>query len=307
VNIVVLTGGVGGVKLVLGLAHARPHCRLTAIVNTGDDFRHLGLAVSPDIDTLLYALSGQANAEQGWGREGESWSFMAALRRLGGPDWFQLGDGDLAVHVMRSARLAAGETLSAITADMASRWGIAAEVLPMSDDRVATMVQTDDGLLGFQDYFVARRCVPVVRAIAFEGAREARPAPGVEHAIATADMILVAPSNPYLSVDPILAVPGIRAALACCAAPLVAVSPLVGGTAVKGPTAKLMDELGIAVTARSVARHYAPLLDAMLVDERDPVEDIGVREHRTNTLMHGLDDRIRVAEAVLALGEACLA
>lgn len=299
-RVTVLTGGVGGAKLVLGLTAALPTGEITAVVNTGDDFRHLGLHVSPDIDTLLYTLSGKANAAQGWGREGESWSFMAALRELGGEDWFLLGDGDLALHVLRSHGLAAGETLSRITDRFARQWGIAARVLPMSDEPVATMLTTDVGLLEFQRYFVEHRCAPVVRGIAFAGADQARPAPGVEAAILDADAVLVAPSNPFLSVDPLLAIPGIRAALVRTSAPVVAVSPLVGGKAVKGPTAKLMAELGLAVDNDGIARHYAGIIDGLLIDEGDDcTADIAIG--RSATLMHGLEDKIRVARAALAL------
>jgi len=304
-RIVVLTGGVGGAKLVLGLAQIVPPGRITAIVNTGDDFRHLGLAISPDIDTLLYTLSGKANAAQGWGREGETWSFMAALRSLEGADWFQLGDGDLALHVLRTAALAAGQPLSAITAGFAQGWKIGVQVLPMTDQPVATYVATDAGELAFQDYFVARRCAPVVSSIRFEGAVQARPAPGVLEAILDPETaaILIAPSNPYLSVDPILAVPGIAAALASATAPVIAVSPIVGGDSVKGPTAKLMRELNIAITPRSIATHYANILDGLVVDGRDPPGALGIAFATADTLMHSLKDRVRVARAALDLAQ----
>jgi LPPG:FO 2-phospho-L-lactate transferase len=279
--------------------------RITAIVNTGDDFQHLGLHISPDIDTLLYTLAGKANAVQGWGREGESWSFMAALRSLGGEDWFQLGDGDLALHVLRTMRLHAGETLGRISGDFARAWGIGASILPMSDDLVSTVVATDEGDLSFQGYFVERRCIPVVSAIRFEGATAADAAPGVAEAIIdpATDAILIAPSNPYLSIDPILALPGIRSALERRRAPVVAVSPIVGGKAVKGPTAKLMAELGVPVSPAAIASHYGGLIDGMLVDERDEGGDIGVETSSADTLMITLADRIRVAEAVLALAD----
>lgn len=304
-DVVVLTGGVGGAKLVLGLMQVIAPERITAIVNTGDDFRHLGLWVSPDIDTLLYTLSGKANAAQGWGREGESWSFMEALRSLGGEDWFLLGDGDLALHVLRTQRLAAGASLSQVTADFARAWGIGARILPMSDDPVATFLDTDAGILPFQRYFVERRCAPAVRTIRFEGASKAHAAPGVVEAITSRDTraILIAPSNPYLSVDPILAVPAIRAALQLASAPVVAVSPIVGGQAVKGPTAKLMGELGVAITPRAVADHYAGVIDAMLVDTRDGASDPGVPHATADTLMNTLEDRARVARAALALAD----
>ena len=256
-RLTVLTGGVGGAKLVLGLMGSARVSHLTAVVNTGDDFHHLGLAVSPDIDTLLYTLSGKANQAQGWGREGETWSFMAALKSLGGPGWFNLGDGDLGLHVWRTAQLAAGATLSKVTAEAAQSWGIAPTILPMSDDPVATWLDTDLGPLAFQNYFVEHQCRPAARAIRFEGASAARPAPGVVEAILGADAVLVAPSNPWLSVDPLLAVPGIADALHRTDAPVVAVSPLIGGKAVKGPTAKLMAELGLSPDNAAIAVHYA--------------------------------------------------
>jgi LPPG:FO 2-phospho-L-lactate transferase len=304
VTTIVLTGGVGGAKLVLGLMQVTPPEDIVAIVNTGDDFDHLGLRISPDLDTLLYTLAGKANQTLGWGRAGESWAFMDALRSLGGDDWFQLGDGDLALHILRTARLARGDTLSAIMADFARRWGVGITVLPMSDDRVATHLSTDEGELPFQRYFVERRCAPAVSAIRFEGVRDAAPAPGVMEAIRDADAILIAPSNPYLSVDPILVVPGIRAALVGARAPVVAVSPIVGGAAVKGPTAKLMGELGVAVTNAAIADHYAGVIDALLIDTRDAADAPAIRHARTNTLMLTLDDRARVARAALNLSKA---
>jgi len=302
-NIVALTGGVGGAKLVLGLTQIVPADKLTAIVNTGDDFRHLGLYVSPDIDTLLYTLSGKANNAQGWGREGESWSFMAALKELGGEDWFLLGDGDLALHVLRSARLAKGETLSSIVADFARSWRIDAHILPMSDDPVATWLDTDEGPLEFQRYFVERRCAPKVSRITFRRAETARAAPSVLEAIAGADVILIAPSNPYLSVDPILAVGDIREALSATKAPVVAVSPLVGGKAVKGPTAKLMDELRVPTTNAAIAAHYGDLIDGLLTHHGDDAP-AGIASAQTDTLMTTLEDRVRVARAALDLAQS---
>ncbi len=304
--VVVLTGGVGGAKLVLGLCHAVPPDSITAIVNTGDDFTHAGLRISPDIDTLLYTLAGKANVAQGWGREGESWNFMAALRSLGGDDWFALGDGDLALHVLRTSALARGDRLSAIVAGFARHWGIAATVLPMSDDTVETFLETNEGVLPFQRYFVARRCEPTVAAIRFSGAAESHPAPGVIEAIRRREnrAIIIAPSNPFLSIDPILAVPGIRAALSETSAPVIAISPLVGGKAVKGPTSKLLHELGIDASAQAIARHYEGLIDGMLIDERDPPGDVGVASRRVDTLMLTLADRVRVALAALDMADS---
>ncbi|AIT81478.1 2-phospho-L-lactate transferase [Novosphingobium pentaromativorans] len=299
-KVVALTGGVGGAKLVLGLQQILPAPDLTAIVNTADDFRHLGLHVSPDIDTLLYTLSGKANREQGWGREGESWAFMEALRELGGEDWFQMGDMDLALHVLRTMRLAQGDTLSAITAEFARRWGVDVALLPMSDDPVATWLHTEEGKLEFQRYFVERRCEPDVSRIEFQGAARALPGPGVIEAIGRADVILIAPSNPYLSIDPILAVPGIRQALIDGTGPVVSVSPIIGGQAVKGPTSKLMAGLGVPVNNESIAAHYAGLIDALLVDSGDDLL-ASLPSMRTPTLMRTTEDRARVAEAALTL------
>lgn len=296
----VLTGGVGGAKLVDGLYRILPPHSLTAIVNTGDDFRHFGLAVSPDIDTLLYTLSDKSNQTLGWGREGETWNFMAALRSLGGEDWFNLGDGDLALHVLRGAALAAGEPLSVIIARFAQAWGLNLFILPMSDDPVATWVESDEGLLPFQRYFVERQCAPKVKAVRFEGATAAQPAPGVIAAIMNCDAVFVAPSNPWLSVDPLLSLLAIRAALEITSAPVIAVSPLIEGKAVKGPTAKLMGELGLHVTNATIAAHYGGWLDGLIVHREDDAPD-GLAIARTDTLMKSSEDRERVARVALAL------
>jgi LPPG:FO 2-phospho-L-lactate transferase len=298
----VLTGGVGGAKLVDGLYRLLPANSLTAIVNTGDDFRHFGLPVSPDIDTLLYTLSGKSNQTLGWGREGETWSFMVAVRSLGGEGWFNLGDGDLALHILRGAALDAGEALSAVIARFAAAWDLALHIVPMSDDAVATWVQSDEGPLPFQRYFVERQCQPKIMSVRFDGAAAARPAPGVMDAIASADAVFIAPSNPWLSVDPILAVPGIRTALTNCAGPVIAVSPLVDGKAVKGPTAKLMGELGLAISNDNIWGHYADFLDGIMVHNDDATPD-GIAVARTDTMMHTASDRERVARAVLKFAD----
>jgi LPPG:FO 2-phospho-L-lactate transferase len=300
----VLTGGVGGAKLVDGLYHILPPHSLTAIVNTGDDFRHFGLPISPDIDTLLYTLSGKSNLALGWGREGETWNFMAALRSLGGADWFNLGDGDLALHVLRGAALAAGEPLTTIITRFAAAWDLRLSILPMSNDPVATWVETDEGLLPFQSYFVERQCAPRVRAVHFEGAESAFPTPGVIAAIMESDAVFIAPSNPWLSVDPLLALPAIRMALQTTKAPIIAVSPLIKGKAVKGPTAKLMDELGLEVSNASIAAHYGDWIDGMIIHGTDDAPE-GLAIARTDTLMKTLEDRLRVAGTALALAKAC--
>ena len=299
-GVVVLTGGVGGAKLVDGLYRTLPAGTLSAIVNTGDDFVHLGLSVSPDIDSLLYLLSGQANRTLGWGREGESWNFMDALRGLGGPGWFNLGDGDLALHVMRSEALRSGQTLTAITAQFAAAWSLDLAVLPMSDGVVATWLDTDQGALSFQDYFVACQCKPVVHAIRYVGAKLAEPSAEVVDALSEARAIVIAPSNPWLSIDPILAVPAIRQALRDRTVPVIAISPLVQGKAVKGPTAKLMAELGIEATNASIAAHYAGLIDGMVIHDGDDTPT-GPAIAVTDTLMHDEGDRSRVAKAALDL------
>ncbi|MFC4595912.1 2-phospho-L-lactate transferase [Sphingobium tyrosinilyticum] len=302
-RVTVLTGGVGGAKLVLGLLQVCAPKNITAIVNTGDDFQHLGLSISPDIDTLLYTLSGKANKAQGWGREGETWTFMEALKSLAGEDWFLLGDGDMALHVLRPSLRASGQPLSGVTAHFAASWGLGLNMLPMSDDPVATHIMTDQGELRFQRYFVEQRCAPAVRAIRFAGAEAARPAPGVIDAIRDPETrtIVIAPSNPWLSIDPILAVPGIREALAAASAPVIAMSPIVGGQAVKGPTAKLMGELGLAISNEVIANQYAGIVDGLIVDERDGAEGLAIPHAVTDTLMKTLGDRVRVARAALDL------
>ena len=300
----VLTGGVGGAKVVLGLVAVRPRDEVVAVVNTGDDFTHFGLRISPDIDTLLYTLSGQSNETLGWGRRDETWNFMAAAKSLGGEDWFNLGDGDLALHVLRTWRLRRGERLSSITARFARSWGVSARILPMSDDVVRTMLMTDEGEMAFQNYFVEHKCRPKVSSLRFDGAHAADAAPGVVQAIAEADTVIIAPSNPFLSLDPILAVPSIFEALKDTPAPIVAVSPLVGGKAVKGPTSKIMAELGLQPDNTTIAKHYAPLLDGLIIDDRDAPPDTAIPFDSTDTLMKTLEDRKRVARTALTLAQS---
>jgi LPPG:FO 2-phospho-L-lactate transferase len=305
--VVALSGGVGGAKLALGLYRILPPNMLTVVANTGDDFEHLGLSISPDLDTLLYTLSDQANRELGWGRRGETWTFMAALEKLGGESWFRLGDGDLATHVERTRRLAAGESLSAIIDDFRQRFGIAARLLPMSDDRVRTRLDTDQGRLDFQDYFVRLRCEPLVRRLEFTGSENARPNQNFLAALANPELraVVICPSNPFISVDPILAIPGVRQALRDCRAPVIAVSPIIGGKAVKGPTAKMMGELGLPVDAAAVARHYGDFLDIYIADEtdREAVAVLDVPVVLALTLMVTLEDREELARTVLGAAD----
>jgi LPPG:FO 2-phospho-L-lactate transferase len=306
-QVLALCGGIGGAKLALGLYRVLGPS-LTVVVNTGDDFEHLGLAISPDLDTVLYALGGLADPQRGWGRAQETWAFMESLRALGGETWFQLGDRDLALHVQRTGWLRAGKTLSDFAAHAVRRFGISARILPMSDRPVRTIVVTANGELPFQRYFVARRCEPIVRAIRFEGASLALPAPGIVDLLVGNSLraVVICPSNPYLSVDPILAVPGLRQALAAAAAPVVAVSPIIGGKAVKGPTAKIMAELGITVTNDSVAAHYRGLIDGLVIDEADAADRnrIELPVLATRTLMQSVTDRERLAAETLAFAES---
>src|SRR5688572_30189476 len=242
-SILALAGGVGGAKLALGLAGVLPAEALTVLVNTADDFEHLGFSISPDLDTVMYTLAGVANPETGWGRRDESWTVMEALGALGGETWFRLGDKDLATHIERTRRLHAGETLSAVTRDLARRLGVSPALVPMSDDPVRTMVLTDQGELAFQDWFVRLRCGPAVRSVRFAGAETAAPHPVLRQLVGLRGLI-VCPSNPFVSVAPILALPGVRAEIERVAVPRVAVTPIVGGQAIKGPAAKMLAELG---------------------------------------------------------------
>ena len=307
-QILALCGGIGGAKLALGLYRVLEPGQLAVAVNTGDDFEHLGLTISPDLDTVLYTLAGLADPQRGWGRADETWQFMDSLKQFGGEDWFQLGDRDLAMHVERTRWLRAGRCPSSFAAHVARQFSIRAQVLPMSDAPVRTIIETAEGNLPFQRYFVQRRCEPAVRAIRFAGAVEAKPAPGLLDLIASPSLraIVICPSNPYLSIDPILAVSGIAAALGTARAPVVAVSPLIGGQAVKGPTAKIMNELGLTVTNQSIATHYRGLIDALIIDEADAAdrERIDVPVLVKRTMMRDLADRERLAGDVIAFAES---
>ncbi len=305
-RVVAICGGVGGAKLALGL-QAVLGANLTVVVNMADDFEHLGLHVSPDLDTVLYTLGGLNDTERGWGRAGETWNFMEALAQVGGETWFSLGDRDLAVHVERTRWLREGATLTRIAANFAARFGIAARILPVTDDDIRTIVVTPDAELAFQRYFVERRCEPVVRGIRFEGAPAARISLDVAGALKPEGLraVVICPSNPFLSIDPILAVPGLKAAINAAKAPVVAVSPVIGGQAVKGPTRKIMDELGVEATTSSIARHYDDLIDGLVIDTGDAAEAEGldVAAHCAPTLMTDMVSKIRLAEEVLAFGD----
>jgi LPPG:FO 2-phospho-L-lactate transferase len=303
--VVALSGGVGGAKLTLGVSRVLPPQELLIVANTGDDFEHLGLSISPDIDTLSYVLAGLDNPVTGWGRRDETWSFMETIATLGGADWFRLGDRDLALHVERTRRLKAGETLSDVTADLCRRLGVATRVLPMSDDRVRTRVRSDSSWLDFQDYFVRQQCRPVVRELAFDGADKARAQSDIVAALKGGKVraVVICPSNPFISIEPILAVPGMREAIAACGAPVVAVSPIVGGRAVKGPTAKMMQELGLDVSSASVAKRYRDLLTGYIVDQAD-AEGIPGKVHVASTLMTTLAEKESLARTVLTFADS---
>jgi len=306
-KVVALAGGVGGARLADGLRRTLPADDLTLIVNTADDFEHLGLKISPDLDTVTYTLAGLENPETGWGRAEETWAFLDSLARLGGPTWFRLGDRDLAVHILRTSLLASGLALSEVTQRIAASFGIRVAVLPVSDDPLRTIVCSDDGELAFQEYFVARGCRPVVRAFRFDGAEAARPAPGVLEALSRAEAILLAPSNPWVSLDPILAVPGIRELLG--SKPVVGVSPIVGGRALKGPAAKMAAELGLPVSPRTIAAHFRSILAGFVLDAADaeqaePIAGSGLRTLVTNTIMRDGASRAALAAEMLGLARA---
>ena len=307
-HVVALCGGVGGAKLAQGFSMALQPEDLSIIVNTGDDFQHLGLHIAPDLDSVMYALAELSDPVRGWGRRDETWTFMQALKALGGENWFQLGDGDLATHVERSWRLARGATLSEVTAHLCRALGIAPRVLPMSDDAVRTRVRTAEGWLDFQEYFVHQQCRPAVREFVFAGAESARTQPDALAALERRDLraIVICPSNPFVSVEPILAVPGIHAAIRQSDAPVVAVTPIIGGKAIKGPAAKMLAELGLEVSGAAVARRYAGIIDGFVIDQTDPIPEPlpGVTFFSAATLMNSADDRLRLAQAVLQAADA---
>jgi LPPG:FO 2-phospho-L-lactate transferase len=299
-QVIALAGGVGGARLSYGLAQCLPPAELTVVVNTGDDFEHLGLTICPDLDTVMYTLASLNDTHQGWGVRGDTRHLMQALTRLGGEDWFVLGDQDVATHLLRTERLQ-NRSLSQVTAELCQSLGIEVMVVPMSDQPVRTQVHTDQGLLAFQDYFVRRRCAPVVKAVSFDGIERARPSDGFMAALSAPDLtaIVLCPSNPMLSIEPILALPGVRARLRTRSVPVVAVSPFIDGQAVKGPAAKMFAELGLPTTPAGLVDYYQGLLDGIVIDQRDAPPD-GVRVLATDTLMRDSHDQARLAREVLS-------
>lgn len=299
-KIVCLAGGVGGAKLADGLAQILQPQQLTIVVNTGDDFQHFGLTICPDLDTVMYTLAGVANPQTGWGRVGESWITIEEVARLGGPAWFNLGDLDLATHLVRTHMLAAGETLTAVTRYLCNQFGIAIPILPMSNAAAPTIIETDDGSLPFQEWFVKERWQPVARAVSLP--EDARASAQVARALEEADIVLIAPSNPFVSIDPVLNAYPVREMIMDLPRAVVAVSPIVSGQALKGPAAKMMAEMGLPVTAATVAAYYDELIDGFVYDSQDADQGVAMdfATLATDTIMRDKADRKRLAQEVLA-------
>ncbi|MCP4168727.1 MAG: 2-phospho-L-lactate transferase [Chloroflexi bacterium] len=301
-HVIALAGGVGGAKLAHGLAQILQPEQLSIVVNTADDFEHLGLLICPDIDTVLYNLAEVNHLKQGWGREDESFKVLVETKRLGHDAWFRLGDRDIALHLLRRHMLDEGLSLSDITSNLAERLDITHPVVAMSDQAVRTIINTPEGELSFQDYFVHRRCEPIMLGMTLQGLAQARPSAAFSDALVEADLIVFCPSNPYVSIDPILALPGVQKTVA--AKPALAVSPIIGGAALKGPAAKMMAELGVEVSALGVARHYAGVLNGFVIDGQDhdltaAIETLGMHVHTTDTIMQDKAGRVRLAGEVL--------
>ena len=305
-----LSGGIGGAKLALGLEHIFNSPKLMIAGNTGDDFEHFGLNISPDLDTLLYTLSGKSDLERGWGLANETWSFMKAMKEIGGETWFQLGDRDLAIHVERTRRLHEGERLSLITSSFCRKLGVKSQIVPATDDSLKTLVKTPEGILSFQHYFVKDQCRAKIIALQFDGSENAQPCSALEKVLESLLLktVVVCPSNPFLSIDPILAILGLRKKLKKSKARIIAVSPIVGGNAVKGPTANNMRDLGFTVSACSIAKYYSDFIDGFILDKRDEkeiaeIESLGIRVGLADTVMTDLQSKIKLAEDVLRFSE----
>ncbi len=305
-----LSGGIGGAKLALGLEHIFNSPKLMIAGNTGDDFEHFGLNISPDLDTLLYTLSGKSDLERGWGLANETWSFMKAMKEIGGETWFQLGDRDLAIHVERTRRLHEGERLSLITSSFCRKLGVKSQIVPATDDSLKTLVKTPEGILSFQHYFVKDQCRAKIIALQFDGSENAQPCSALEKVLESLLLktVVVCPSNPFLSIDPILAILGLRKKLKKSKARIIAVSPIVGGNAVKGPTANNMRDLGFTVSACSIAKYYSDFIDGFILDKRDEkeiaeIESLGIRVGLADTIMTDLQSKIKLAEDVLRFSE----
>ncbi len=310
-KVLALSGGIGGAKLALGLAHCLSAEQLTTVANTADDFEYLGLSISPDLDTVMYTLAGLNDSKRGWGLAGETWQGLATLQQLGGDTWFQLGDKDLAIHLLRSQWLSQGKTLSEITHHFCQRLGEGIHLLPMTDDPVRTVIETAEGDLAFQHYFVRERCVPVVTGFRFEGIEAAQPQTEFLTLLRSDALAatVICPSNPFVSVQPILTLPGVRDALEQSCVPVIAVSPIVAGMAIKGPAAKMMQELSMPTSASAVAEYYGDLLDGFVIDESDAfqagaIEALGIKTLVAPTIMNSLQDRIDLAQQVLQFSQS---
>lgn len=309
IKVVALAGGVGGAKLVDGFAQLLPATDLIVIVNTGDDFEHLGLYICPDLDTVCYTLAGRANPDTGWGRANETWNTLDSLREIGGPDWFRLGDLDLGTHLERTRRLKQGDPLSTITRDFCGSWGVETVILPMSDERVPTLVISEDGEIPFQEYYVRQACQPVVSGFQYGERENISPAPGVLNAFDQSDLVVICPSNPWVSIMPILSLNGIRGELR--EHPVAAVSPIIAGRALKGPAAKMCMEMGITPSPYAIAEQYRDFLDLIFIDQSDheyldAINELGIQVHITDTIMKNGADRRRLAEEVVQNSEGIL-
>ena len=309
--VLALSGGVGGAKLVRGLANVLTEGRLHVACNTGDDFEHLGLLICPDFDTVIYTLSGLVHSGQGWGRADETWQVLGEVAKLGGPSWFRLGDRDIALHLLRRQALDNGMSLEDVATLLCDRLGLTCSVFPASNERVRTLVHSDDGILSFQEYFVRDQCEPKTQAITFDVDTAAKPAVKLNALLTASDnlaAIIFCPSNPYLSLDPILAVPTLRQRISASRCPRIAVSPIIGGSAIKGPTAKIMTELEIPVNPLSYARHLDGLIDALVIDHRDAdyvaeLEADGLQVFCEHIIMSNEDDKLRLAKTVMRIAE----
>ncbi len=310
-KVLALSGGVGGAKLALGLANIIDPQNLTVVVNTADDFEHLGLSISPDIDTLLYTLAGESNQQQGWGLKNETWQAMTMLNNFGGETWFQLGDRDIGTHLMRSQALKNGKSLSQVTELLKQGLGVKTTILPMSDQPVRTMVQTPSGPLSFQHYFVREQCQPQVTGFNFNGLDTAQAQPEFLQLLQDPNLgvVVICPSNPFVSVEPMLQLPNVKQLMKHTSAPVIAVSPIVAGLAIKGPAAKMMQELNMPTTALAVAQYYGDLLDGFIIDESDAdqasaIAKLGIEVLVVPTIMKNLDDKIALSEQVMKFSQS---
>ena len=309
---IAISGGVGGSKLALGLANSITPEKLMIVANIGDDFKHFGLHISPDIDTLMYTLSGKSDTNRGWGIANETWRVMDALEKIGGETWFRLGDMDLATHIERTKKLQSGESLSKTTSYLCKKFDIKSCIVPISDDKLQTIVKTEDGDLEFQEYFVKKRCKPIVNGFRFLGVKKAFPNDGFMRALRNPALkaVIICPSNPFISIDPILAVRGVRQGLRDCRAPVIAVSPIIADSGIKGPITKQLKELGHKVSVTTIANFYRDFIDGIVIDYKDnsystEIESLGIKVKVCNILMENIKTKIELAQKVLDFSSKC--